>query len=98
VIDAEYHDQNDFGDEQQAEEKGQAAQCLGTGSLEKLVIGRVDQPSESEEDRGDDNTRQYRIDAEGRIQNKRAKSRGDNKGRVGDVDRIEQAETDRQTD
>jgi hypothetical protein len=54
VIDAEIEDQRDFGDEQKAEEEGEAAQRFLAALLERLIIDLVNAGAEHVERRHHD--------------------------------------------
>ena len=64
VIDAEDEDQRDLGDEQNAEEEGEAAERLLAAALEGLVIDPIDRRAQQVEGRQRQDSGQDRIEAE----------------------------------
>jgi hypothetical protein len=64
VVDPEYEDQQNLGDEQDAKEKGEAAQRRAPAPLECEVIDLIDCGAEDVKSRQRDDRRNDRIDAE----------------------------------
>jgi hypothetical protein len=91
VVDAKHQNQADFGDEQQAEKEGKAAQGLLSASLERKVVDLIDRHAQQVERRqrqtGDDD----RVGARRDIQKIGDVGAEDDEGRVGDIDHVEHA-------
>ena len=95
VVDAEIEDQADLGDEQEAEEEGEAAQRFLAALLERDVVDLVDGGAERVERRSQDDARKNRIDAERGIDEIGGVGAENDEGGVGDVDNVENAERQR---
>ncbi len=87
-----------FGDEQQAEEEGEAAQRLLSAFLEGQVIDLINQRAEIIEDRQHQNAGQDRIEAQPLVDDIGDIRPEDDEGRMRDIDDIEDAERDRYAD
>jgi len=98
IVDAEAHDQPDLGNEQDAEEEGQAAYRLVAPPLESLIVNLVGRHAEQVEGRQQDHGRQDRVDAEHRVADIGDVGAKQDDGRVGDVHDVEHAECDRHAD
>ena len=98
VIDAEDQDQRHLGDEQQAEEEGEAAQPFLAAPLERAVIDLIDQRAQRIKGRQRDDAGEDRIDAEPRIGDIGDVGAENDEGRMGDVDDVEHAEGNRDAD
>ena len=98
VVDTEAENERDFADEQQAEEKSDAAEALLAAPLERPVIDLVDRGAEREEDRQGDDAGHDRVDTErgvGDIGDERAE---DDEGRMRQIGDVEHAKRDRDAD
>jgi hypothetical protein len=95
VVDAEIEDQADLGDEQEAEEEGEAAQRFLAAFLERDIVDLVDGGAERVERRSQDDAGENRIDAERGIDEIGGIGAENDEGRVGDVDNVENAERQR---
>ena len=95
VVDAEHQVQPDLGDEQQAEEEGEAAQRFLAAFLERLVVDLIDEHAEHIKHRQHHDARDDRIDAEGDIDDIGDVGAEDDEARMRDVDDVEHAERDR---
>ncbi len=92
IIDAKIEDQRDFGDEQQAEKEGEAAQRFLASLLERLIVDLINSGAEHEECRRHDNGGQNRIEAEIGVDDIGDVGPENNESRVCNVDDVENAE------
>ena len=92
VVDAEHQEQDHFSDEQETEEKGEAAQRFGAAPLERLVVDLIDEDAEQIEQRQRDDADDDRIDAELAIDDIGDVGAENDETRMRDVDDVEHAE------
>jgi hypothetical protein len=95
VIDPEHQDQAHLGDEQDAEEEGNAAQRILPALLERQVVDLVDHGAQRIEGGQRDDARQDRVEAEPGAEEIGDVGAEDDEGGVGDVDDVENAERNR---
>ncbi len=98
VVDAEHQHQRDLGDEQQAEEECEAAQCFIAASFEGDVVDLVDRGAEQIERRQREHGGQDRIHPQRRVGQVGDVGTEDDEGGMGNVDDVEHAEGDRHAD
>ena len=67
IIHAEHQHERDLGDEQEAEEEGEATQCFLAAPLEGNVVHLIDCRAEKIERRQRNHAREDRIDAKRRV-------------------------------
>src|SRR6476620_7635955 len=92
---AEIEDQADLGDEQEAEEEGEAAQRFLAALFERDIVDLVDGGAERVERRSQGDAGENRIDAERAIDEIGGVGAENDEGGVGDVDNVENAERQR---
>src|SRR5277367_3497532 len=92
VVDAEIEHEAYFGDEQETEEEGEAAQRFLAAFFERDVIDLVDAGAEHKKCGRHDNGGQDRIEAEADIDDIGDVGTEDDEGGVGDIDDVENAE------
>ena len=98
VVDAVDQDEHDLDDEHEAEEEREPAQRFLPGALEARVVDAVDDDPQHEEDGRHDDAGQHGIEAVPGAEQIGEVGADDDEGRVGDVDDVELAEGDRQTE
>jgi hypothetical protein len=94
VVDAEGQLPNEFSDEQNAENKGKAAERFLAAFLERQIVDLVDHDAEQVEDRQHDHADDHRIDAEFDIDDVCDIRAENNEARVRDIDDIEHTKLD----
>ena len=98
VIDAEHENEQHLGDEEQAEEEGEAAQRFLSALFERDVIDLIDGGAERIEGRQHQDRGQDRIDAEPLVHDIGDVGAEDDESRMRDIDDVENAERDRNAD
>jgi hypothetical protein len=93
-VDAERHDQRHFGNEHQAEEKGQPAHGIVAALLEEMMIDLIEQHAGAIECRRQQQAADDRVDIECAVEDENGVSADDREGRMRDVDDIKKAEGD----
>jgi hypothetical protein len=98
VIHAEHQDQHHLGDEEQAEEEGEAAQRLLAPLLEREIEHLIDRLAQQIERRQHDDGREDRVEPERGVDDVGDVGADDDEGGVRDVDHVEHAERDGDAD
>src|SRR6185437_16788122 len=94
VIDAEAEDQRHLGDEENAEEEGEAAQAFLAAPLEGEEINLINRGAEDEEGGGHQQRREDRIESKALVEDICAERAEDDERGMGEVADIEHAEGD----
>ena len=95
VVDAELQAEADLDDEEEAEEEDEPAQRLLAAPLEAPVVDAIDGGPQQVEDRGEEEAGEDGVEAEGAVHHVGGVGAEDEKGGLGDVGDVEEAEDER---
>ena len=95
IVDAEIEYERDFGDEQKTEEEGEPAQRFLAALLKRNIVDLINSSSERVERRRRDDAGDDRVEPELGIDDIGDVGAEDDKGRMGDIDDVEDTERKR---